>query len=199
MYNLPHNDFFKNLEFDNEGLEKGHILISEPLMPDPNFSRSVILLTAHNSEGAVGFILNKPSDIKLSEILEFEFNGEFPVYIGGPVEPSSLFYLHNLGKDLQGSVEIAEGLFWGGEFDHLKFLLTNGLVNSSQIKFFMGYAGWAPDQLEYELEEKSWLVKGLEHFNALDELSKKDWNKILAGYGDKYKLLASFPENPSHN
>ena len=90
MYHLPHNNFFKNLDFENESLKKGQLLISEPLLPDPNFSRSLILLTAHNTDGAVGFILNKPSDIKLSEVLETSFKMDFPVYVGGPVERNSL-------------------------------------------------------------------------------------------------------------
>ncbi len=196
---LKHNNFFEQLQVENEVLSKGKLLFSEPLLPDPNFSRSVIYMVNHNEEGAVGFILNKPTGLKLSDVLEIETPFEYPIFMGGPVESYALFFLHQLGAELPDSVEVEPGIYWGGDFEALKDKLRLGLVESDQIKFFTGYSGWGAGQLESELEEKSWLVKSRASVDPLVDLSKKDWNNILKGFGGKYKLMATFPEDPSHN
>ncbi len=196
---LPYNDFFEKLSFENEELEKGRVLLSEPWLPDPNFSRSVILLTGKSNDGCVGFTLNKPSELMLSDVVEYSFGDQFPIYLGGPVERDSLFFLHSLGNELKDSKQVFDKLYWGGDFEQLQFMLKNGLVSQSDVKFFMGYAGWAEGQLEYELEERSWLVKKLNHLNPLSPLNRDSWIDVLGSYGKKYELLASFPENPSLN
>lgn len=196
---LPYNDFFEKLSFENEDLAKGRILISEPWLPDPNFSRTVILITAQNEEGSVGLTLNKPSDLMLSDLIEYSFGDQFPIYLGGPVERESLFFLHSMGEELKGATQIMGNLYWGGDFEQLQFMMKNQLVTPSDVKFFMGYAGWASGQLEYELEERSWLVKKLNSLNPLSPLDRDSWVSVLGSYGKKYQLLASFPENPSLN
>lgn len=196
---LPYNDFFEKLSFENEELDKGRILLSEPWLPDPNFSRSVILLTGQSEDGCVGFTLNKPSELMLSDVVEYSFGEQFPIYHGGPVEGDSLFFLHSLGQELKGAVQVFDKLYWGGDFDQLQFMMKNGLVAQSDVKFLMGYAGWAGGQLEYELEERSWLVKKLNRLNPLSPLNRESWVDVLGSYGKKYELLASFPENPSLN
>ena len=93
----------------------GSLLISEPFLADSCFKRSVVLLSEHDKHGTLGFILNKPTDLKLNEAVEDfpEFN--VPLYFGGPVDTETLFYIHTLGNKLEGSREIAAGVFWGGD------------------------------------------------------------------------------------
>ena len=119
--NIPEpQDFFNMLRFELGEPKKGDILISEPLLLDDNFQRSVILLTEHNTEGSVGLILNKPTSRALNTVLE-----DFPevanrLYFGGPVESSNLYFIHQYGKLIPDSIEITQGLFWGGDFEILK-------------------------------------------------------------------------------
>jgi len=196
---LKHNDFFDQLQIENEELGKAKLLFSEPLLPDPNFSRSLIYLVDHNPEGAVGFILNKPTGLKITDVLELELVQDFPLFMGGPVESYGLFFLHKLGNKIPGSIEVEPNIFWGGDFDEVKDLMKLGMIGTDEIKFFSGYSGWGPEQLEAEMEEKSWLVKSRGKVNLFGDFSKKSWNSVLKQYGGKHRLLASFPEDPSHN
>ena len=94
---------------------RGKILISEPLLMDYYFKRSVVLLAEHNDEGSFGVIMNKPLAVKLNEVVKDfpEFDSE--IYLGGPVQSDSLFFIHTLGDKIEGSQEIIEGIYWGGE------------------------------------------------------------------------------------
>ncbi len=104
---------------------KGKILISEPLLSDNYFKRSVVLLAEHNEEGSFGIILNKPMDNKFNEILKDfpDFGG--PLYLGGPVSNSSLFFIHTLGDVIENSQEIMDGLYWGGDIESVKELILD--------------------------------------------------------------------------
>ena len=135
---------------------KGRLLVSVPFMNDFYFGRSVVLLTEHNEDGSVGFILNKPLETKIGNaITDFpDFKGN--IYMGGPVEKSSLFYIHTLGNLVKDSIEVFKGLYWGGNFNTIKKLIETGIMNEDDIRFFVGYSGWGKNQLERELVEKSW-------------------------------------------
>jgi putative transcriptional regulator len=80
------------------------------------------------------------------------------ISIGGPVRNSNLYYLHTLGKEVEESIEVVPGIYMGGNFNSLKHLLMNGKVKKGQVRFFVGYSGWSPDQLNEELKTKSWFV-----------------------------------------
>ena len=96
--------------------KKGRLLISDPFLPDPYFKRSVVLLVEHNEDGSLGFILNKPLEISLSDT-ELKVNGaNHSMFFGGPVQSTDLFYVHSKGIQIDGSTEVKDGLFWGGDF-----------------------------------------------------------------------------------
>lgn len=190
-------DFFKVEQ--NISPEKGKILISEPYLSDQFFERSVVFLTEHNDNGSVGFILNKPTKLSVDEVIE-----EFPsfrsvVSIGGPVASNTLHYMHTLGEVIPESIEVLPGLFWGGDFEQVKFLIESKIITNEQIRFFIGYSGWSPNQLERELQENSWLVGELEKDVIIKEFEEDIWKNTLNQLGKKYKLWADFPENPSMN
>lgn len=177
---------------------KGKLLISAPFLNDV-FKRSVILLTEYNEEGSVGFIINKLTDFKLHEIIDDfpEFNA--PVYIGGPVETNTLNFIHKAGNILEGSREIINGVYWGGNYETLKILIESNSLNPEDFKFLLGYAGWGPEQLSEEIKTDSWFLNNPSPENIFDNEPDDLWNRILKSMGKKYSLISTFPSDPSVN
>ena len=185
--------------FTNVEVGQGSLLISEPFLADPYFKRTVILLSEHSKDGSIGFILNKLTDIKLSEaVMDFP-EQDFPVYFGGPVQMDTLHYIHKIGDGLPGSKQINGNTYWGGDFDILKDMIDMGHIKPGDIRFFVGYSGWTPDQLGEELHSKSWIVTDLKENIAFNENPKGLWGQVLRSLGDEYAIIANFPENPSLN
>lgn len=178
----------------------GRLLISEPFMLDPNFKRSVILLTEYADRGAMGFILNHQSDYLLGDVLPDTSYSEIPVYSGGPVAANTLHFIHCAPEKIDGGIEICEGVFLGGDFDKIKELISNYQINETEIKFFMGYSGWTPNQLDEELKENSWLVADRCSVNTLFNVSEQNmWKEVVRSLGNRYAHIANFPENPQLN
>lgn len=179
---------------------QGRILISEPALKDFYFSRSVVLLAEHSNElGAQGLILNKPLNLKLNEIVKDFPRTQFPVYLGGPVHPDRLFYLHTLGERIPGSEKIFGDIYWGGEIQKLIELIDLKLVTSEQVRFFIGYAGWSPNQLENELTEKSWIVSDTHKSCIMESEPEKLWTNMLKALGNDYAIWANYPPDPILN
>jgi len=156
------------------------------------------LLTEYSEEGAVGFVLNKPLDVKVNEVMnEFPFTNEH-VSIGGPVSTNSVHYLHTLGNLIPNSVPVIGDIYWGGDFDFIKHLFQMGEITEGQIRFFLGYSGWQAGQLENELEQNSWMITELTP-EAIMTPNNKLWKNTLSQLGDKYRIWADFPENPGLN
>ncbi len=178
---------------------KGRILISEPYLSDTYFKRSVVFLTEHNTEGSVGFVLNKPIDVKLQDVLQ-----DFPdlpagISIGGPVNTNTVHYLHTFGDLIPESVHVKDNIYWGGDFEALKNLIIADQVQKGQVRFFLGYSGWSPDQLEEELKQNAWLVADINSEHVMAAEKESFWNEVLEVMKDKYKVWANFPENPDLN
>jgi len=189
---------FLNIEHENPAPKQGRILISEPLLSDTYFKRSVVFITEYSDKGAVGFVLNKPVDLPLNDILADFPNFKAKVYIGGPVAKDTIHFLHTLGELVPNSVQVIDDIYWGGDFESLKELINEGIVDSSQVRFFLGYSGWSPNQLEGEIEENAWVVADVESVKIM--LADKDiWKKTLNRLGKKYKVWSNFPENPAMN
>ena len=178
---------------------KGKLLISEPFLGDPYFKRTVILLCEHNDEGSFGFVLNRYIDMSITKIMKEFPNIETKVGVGGPVQNQNLFFLHTEGELLEGSTEIMDGVFMGGNFDILKIMIESGKIKSENVRFFIGYSGWASNQLESELREKSWIVAPAKKRDIMDTENDSLWAKSLKKLGKKYAHLANFPENPRYN
>jgi putative transcriptional regulator len=178
----------------------GRLLISEPFMMDPNFRRSVILLTEYSEEGAMGFILNHASEFLLGDILPDLSYSEIPVFIGGPVANNTLHFIHRCPEKINDGIEIGEGVFWGGDFEKVKELITSYQLNAEEIRFFTGYSGWTPKQLDDEIKENSWIVANQ---LSIDTIFSQDednlWREVVIGLGQRYAHIANFPENPSLN
>lgn len=192
-----HYDFFQT---GNTLLpQKGRILISEPFLLDNYFKRSIVLITEHSEEGTVGFVLNKPVNMKVNEIMT-----DFPpvnafVSLGGPVQTNTLHYIHTLGDIIPGSIKVIENIYWGGDFDVIRRLLESGSLNNENIRFFLGYSGWQSNQLEDELSNNAWVVADIAPEEIMTPMNKFFWNKALNKLGKKFQMWANFPENPQMN
>src|SRR5210317_1650213 len=118
---------------------KGKLLIAEPsILNDKEFNRSVIYLTEHNNDGCIGFILNKPTEFLLSDLIP-EINCDFRVFSGGPVEQENLYFIHKLPELIPNSIKIDKNIYWGGDFNSLSDLLHNNQIDKNDIRFFLGY------------------------------------------------------------
>ncbi|MGB8703645.1 MAG: YqgE/AlgH family protein, partial [Gillisia sp.] len=121
---------------------KGLLLVAEPsIIGDVSFNRSVVLLAEHSENGSIGFILNKVLDFKLKDLIP-ELNKSFKIYNGGPVEQDNLYFIHKVPDLIPSSIEIADGIYWGGNFEAVKELIQKDLIDEKQIRFFLGYSGW---------------------------------------------------------
>lgn len=177
----------------------GNLLVAEPFMLDPNFKRSVVLMCEHGDEGSLGFIINRKLDVWVDELID-EFP-DFPakVYFGGPVQTDTIHYLHNVGDLLEDSREVARGVFWGGNFEKLKFLISTEVIKPENIRFYLGYAGWSEGQLEEELKIGSWVVADMDPNYLFKTRPSKLWNQVLTHKGDKYSVIATIPDTPNWN
>ena len=190
-------DFFHIV---NENVaEKGRVLISEPFLSDSYFRRSVVYLTEHNEEGSLGFVLNKPLEINISEIVEDFPASEFTISVGGPVSNNTVHYIHTLGPRIPESVEVADGIFWGGDFDIMKELISAREIKPHELRFFLGYAGWSANQLEGEMQENAWLVGTIAPRMVMQGVDSEFWTRTLERYNNKYRAWANFPEDPGLN
>lgn len=181
-------------------IHRGDVLISKPsILGDITFNRAVILVADFNPEGVVGFMVNKPLEDRLGDLLPSVIQ-DFKVFDGGPVERDKLYFIHNLPDIIPGGLKIRDDIFWGGQTEMVIDLIKKGKIDSSQIKFFLGYSGWSQRQLEREIKDDVWLVKP--DINSQDIISchRTDfWNKNLKSLGGEYLIWSNAPDNPSYN
>ena len=190
-------DFFK-VNYDKIAPEQGRVLVAEPGLIDLNFKRSVILLVEHNLDGTVGFVLNRMLNYKLSDLLPDFPEFDARISLGGPVNPKSIQFIHTLGDIVPDTNHVVDNIYWGGDFEYIKTLVTDKKITSKQILFFVGYSGWSAEQLDREISEGSWVVTNLNPihiFAGSDEL----WINAVQQLGKKFKPWTLYPEDPSFN
>jgi len=171
----------------------GSLLLAHPALRDPNFRRSVVLMSVHNAEGAMGVVLNRPLGKRLGEL-----NGEFalsplaavPLYRGGPVEPAQLLLVAWQPQ------EDGFRLHFGLEPARAEQLVAEP---DTHLRAFMGYSGWSAGQLEGELKQRTWIVTDAP--GGLLDLPDDNnlWREVLRALGQEWRLLADEPEDTSAN
>ncbi len=181
---------------------RGRLLIAGPTLIDPNFARTVVLVGEHNDEGALGVVLNRPSDTTVGEAvpdLEDLTGAEDPVHVGGPVQASAVLVLAEY-EDAAEAPQLVTGDVGflalededSNDVDHLGVPLRRARV-------FAGYAGWGPGQLETELERDDWIVADSESEDVFDANPSTLWSRVLDRQGGRLRLLARMPVDPSAN
>lgn len=178
--------------------QKGCLLISEPHLPDYNFERSVIYLCEHNEKGSFGLVLNKSSDLRLHELVP-QLELDFLVGLGGPVENNTLHYLHRNNLSIELSTPVGVNINWGGRYEQIIDWMESG-GSENDIRFFIGYSGWAEGQLEEEIEHSSWIVFPNATEQLVFETRKKNlWKAVLNKMGGRFSVFANYPSDPSLN
>lgn len=171
---------------------RGQLLVAAPVLSDPNFRRTVVFVAEHGDEGAIGLVLNRPTDTPVGEavpeLTPIAGEGE-RVYVGGPVSTGSVLAVAEL-DDPDDASELL--------FD------TVGFVQEPDVavvrgRIFLGYAGWGAGQLEAELEEESWLVLPAEPDDLFSDDPDGLWSTVLRRQGGPYALLSLMPPDPSLN
>ena len=184
-------------------MRPGTLLISKPFLGDPNFERSVILLCRDEpADGSFGLVLNRLSNLVLDDVLDLPPHagvaGTLPLYLGGPVEPNTLHYLHRRAN-LPGAIDLGQDVYWGGDFEILLGLLGSGAVPPEDVRLFAGYSGWSKGQLAGEMQGESWIRHPASAGKVFTLASDAFWREILREKGGRFKVLANYPVDPSLN
>ncbi len=183
----------------------GQFLLSEPFLEDPWFGRKVVFLCDHDEQGSLGFVLNNGMGRNLTSLLpdaeQWGFDHE--VHRGGPVHADSLFCLHRLGEEVEGSIPVLPGLWLGGEYDDLAVLINERGAKAGDVRFFAGYAGWGAGQLEGEMKQRSWYVHDAPVGSKLEVVMNSDpgdlWASMMKSKGGGYGRVTTWPTDPSLN
>jgi putative transcriptional regulator len=189
-------------DFKNKNYEKGSLLIANPVLPDPNFSRTVILLCDHDEQGSFGLVINRSTQLKAPDLfLNISILKSYneKVYLGGPVSQSMVFFLCRSPSAAGKLDEVCSGVYLGSNLETLESLYASLKNPEQDIRFYLGYSGWSSGQLAEEMEQNSWLVqKANEQFIFLDSESLI-WPKAVNSLGEKYQYLTKAPVNPQWN
>jgi putative transcriptional regulator len=175
---------------------RGQLLIAGPTLLDPNFWRTVVLVVEHNEEGALGLVLNRPSETVVSDAvpeLDELIDGDELLYIGGPVQPAAVVVLARF-EDPSDSALIA--------FDDVGVLGSNDPTESGGViegRAFVGHAGWGSGQLESEIERGDWILEPAGRSDSFSESPRDLWASVLTRKGGSYALVARMPPDPSSN
>jgi len=180
-------------------LRRGALLVAPPIMQDVNFRRSVVLLCEHSDSGSFGLILNQHVEVETIEALEDIVDFRHAIHVGGPVQMDTLHFLHGLGEELAGSVEVCNGVYWGGDFEELQKIVKTKPVSAANIRFYLGYSGWTEGQLEEEVEAGGWIVDSAEESVVFRHDTDSLWRDTMIALGGEFALLANFPDEPRLN
>jgi putative transcriptional regulator len=176
----------------------GQLLLAAPTLNDPNFARAVVLIGVHSDEGAMGVVLNRPSAVTVREAvpqLEAAVDSEQPVYIGGPVQQSSIVFLAEFLDPAPAGLLVLGRIGFPAPDAELDELTSA----TSRTRVFAGYAGWSEGQLDAELEQGDWIVDAAQPEDIFSEDPEELWSQVLTRKGGSYALIARMPTDPSVN
>lgn len=178
---------------------KGKILVSSPsLLSDTIFNKSVILIVDKRRDGITGFILNKTGGFLFTKNKNNSSSKKYEFGFGGPVSDET-FYLLKSEKIHEESIMIDHNYYWGNDVQLIINQIENGKINKENVIFFQGYSGWDEQQLDYEIENKSWIIIDKFDRDIFRFKEKNCWNKIISEIGDKFKIWSNSPEDISLN
>jgi putative transcriptional regulator len=176
---------------------RGKLLVASPALVDPNFARTVVFMTEHNDEGAMGIVLNRPSETDVGVVVPelSEIAGGEPIYVGGPVQPEALVLLAEFSNlEAAAWIVVADVGLASADVD-----LTELAASVRRGRVYTGYSGWGPGQLEAELGVDSWIVEPPLPAELFPEDPVTLWSNVLARKGGQYSLIARMPQDPSLN
>ncbi|MFQ5597310.1 MAG: YqgE/AlgH family protein [Nitrospiria bacterium] len=185
-------------EKQSRGITKGQLLIAMPKLDDPNFRQTVILLCEYSPDGALGVVLNRPTELAVSTLIDGfqEVTGGEKVFAGGPVSKNGMLILCRSERFCDGH-SVFDGVFVPKDLEKIKS--PGALGDLGEIRCFLGYAGWAPGQLEAELAEGSWKTLPSDSTLIFDADPSVLWPQMMRRLGKGWALYASMPIDPSMN
>lgn len=186
----------------NENYGKGHFLIANPVLPDPNFSRTVVLLCNHDDQGSFGLVVNREAPIQANEIFKEMGMSSIPsekIYVGGPVSPAQVFYLCYSKNPLPELEAICDGVYLGMSWELLDNLMVRVEAPEKNIRFYLGYSGWGAGQLEDEMSRLSWLTCEAQSKLVFQDEEESIWANAVKSMGKDYEYLVKAPVNPQWN
>ena len=176
----------------------GQLLLASPVLLDPNFRRTVVLIGVHSHEGALGVVLNRPSTVTVEEAvpaLQDAVTGEEPVYLGGPVQPASVVVLAEfLDPAPAGMLVVGRIGFPSADAD-----IADLTRSTARRRVFAGFAGWGEGQLDAELEHGDWIAHSALPEDVFTDMPGELWSAVLTRKGGSYALMARMPLDPSMN
>lgn len=175
-------------------VNQGTLLLADPFMMDVYFRRAAVLICDKHPEGTLGFILNKPLDVKVQDILMDFPEFEAFAYYGGPVQTDSLHFLHTAGNLIEDSQYVSPGIYWGGNFEKVKSLIKNGLLTPFNIRFYVGYTGWSKGQLEEELNDNTWISHEMDSNYLFNIKADKLWQVVLEHKGNTHAVIGQISD-----
>lgn len=178
---------------------KGTLLIANPFLKDPHFTRSVILICEHRNEGTLGFVINKLFSQNLRELLKDQEIDDLLTYYGGPVQRDSIQFLHQYPELIPGGEKLFENTYWGGNFESLLINLKNKNIEWDKVKFFIGYSGWSAGQLDEEMKQNTWLTVTATVDLIFNLNPNEVWKASLKELGGEYEMMINFPLDPQLN
>lgn len=176
----------------------GQLLLASPSLHDPNFKRTVVLIGIHNADGALGVVLNRPSEMSVGEAapgLREAVDGSDCVYVGGPVQPSSIVFLSEfLDPTLAGLLVLGRIGFPAPDAEIGELALA-----TERVRVFAGFAGWGEGQLDAEVQENDWIAQAATPEDVFTDEPHELWSNVLTRKGGSYALLARMPSDPGLN
>lgn len=183
---------------DKKLLQAGKLLIAQPFLADNTFFRTVIFLCEHSDEGALGFVLNQPTNVNINDVLPEFPAPDLPIDHGGPVQLDTLHIIHRT-PGILGGTDVGKGVYWGASLDALRDFINDDSFDRTALRLFVGYSGWSPGQLENELKENSWLITDMSSDMIFDVAPENVWKQAIYSLGAKYRYLAGLPVDPNLN
>jgi putative transcriptional regulator len=176
----------------------GQLLLASPALLDPNFRRTVVLVSLHSEEGAMGLVLNRPSAVTVGEAvpqLEEAVDDAERVYVGGPVQPTSVVFLAEFLDPSPAGLLVLGRIGFPAPDAGVEELIDS----TSRGRVFAGYAGWGEGQLDAELDQGDWIAHAALPDDVFTEVPDELWSRVLTRMGGSYALVARMPPDPSVN
>ncbi len=195
-------DFLFNINLPGGSPRPGSLLVAEPFLREEHFNHAVILMVdCAKDADALGIVLNRGTNYTLNDLVE-SIGRHIPVYCGGPLAMDRLYFLHTLGDIIPDGREIENGLWLSGDFDAMVGYVRAGYPIEGHLRFFLGYSGWAPGQLDDELKAHTWAVTPPAEIAPAKLLSgdgDSAWHSAVRLLGKEYRGWLYHPQTPGLN